>query len=180
MAYINLSDLFKGICDAIRAKKGTTGTINHQNIPSEIASIGTNGFKFKQIQVVAQNPVNDVFTFTLDDFNPSQDYIKCIFGEISTEESVNLGDIGTYFLNFHGHGDENSINPSPTVDEPHQLDWVLATVDGSLHIRNRGNDIINIFYEGSGQFRIYYSINSTIGYYFDMGRTYTLYVVYGH
>lgn len=41
MAYTNLSDLFKGICDAIRAKKGTTGTINHQDIPSEIASIQT-------------------------------------------------------------------------------------------------------------------------------------------
>ena len=41
MAYMNLSDLFKGICDAIRAKKGTTGTINHQDIPSEIAGIET-------------------------------------------------------------------------------------------------------------------------------------------
>lgn len=39
MAYTNLSDLFKGICDAIRVKKGTTGNINHQDIPSEIAGI---------------------------------------------------------------------------------------------------------------------------------------------
>lgn len=39
MAYTNLSDLFKGICDAIRAKKGKTGNINHQDIPSEIAGI---------------------------------------------------------------------------------------------------------------------------------------------
>lgn len=43
MAYTNLTDLFKGICDAIRAKKGTTGIINHQDIPSEIASITTGG-----------------------------------------------------------------------------------------------------------------------------------------
>ena len=41
MAYTTLSDLFKGICDAIRAKKGTTGTINHQDIPTEIAAIET-------------------------------------------------------------------------------------------------------------------------------------------
>lgn len=41
MAYANLSDLFKGICDAIRAKKGTAGSINHQDIPSEITSIET-------------------------------------------------------------------------------------------------------------------------------------------
>ena len=41
MAYTNLSDLFKGICDAIRAKKGTTGVIKHQDIPSEIEGIET-------------------------------------------------------------------------------------------------------------------------------------------
>lgn len=39
MTYGSLSDLFKGICDAIRAKKGTSGDINHQDIPSEIESI---------------------------------------------------------------------------------------------------------------------------------------------
>lgn len=39
MAYTNLKDLFVGICDAIREKKGTTGEINHQDIPSEIADI---------------------------------------------------------------------------------------------------------------------------------------------
>lgn len=41
MVYTNLYDLFKGICDAIRAKKGTNGAINHQDIPSEIESIET-------------------------------------------------------------------------------------------------------------------------------------------
>lgn len=41
MDYTNLGDLFKGICDAIRAKKGTTGAIKHQDIPSEITSIKT-------------------------------------------------------------------------------------------------------------------------------------------
>ena len=41
MEYTNLSDLLKGICDAIRAKKGTTGAIKHQDIPSEITSIKT-------------------------------------------------------------------------------------------------------------------------------------------
>lgn len=39
MTYKTLSDLFKGICDAIRAKKGTSGDIDHQDIPSEIESI---------------------------------------------------------------------------------------------------------------------------------------------
>lgn len=54
MAYTNLSDLFKGICDAIRAKKGTTGTINHQDIPSEIAGIEPvlDGCKIKTFEVI--------------------------------------------------------------------------------------------------------------------------------
>lgn len=41
MDYTNLGDLFKGICDAIRDKKGTAGAIKHQDIPSEIAGIET-------------------------------------------------------------------------------------------------------------------------------------------
>lgn len=42
MAYNSLSELFKGICDAIREKKGISNkTINHQDIPSEIRGITT-------------------------------------------------------------------------------------------------------------------------------------------
>lgn len=39
MAYTSVKELFVAICDAIRAKKGTSETINHQDIPSEITSI---------------------------------------------------------------------------------------------------------------------------------------------
>ena len=41
MAYTDLTSLLKAIANAIRAKKGTTATINAQNFPSEIASIET-------------------------------------------------------------------------------------------------------------------------------------------
>lgn len=41
MAYTNLISLFKAICDAIRAKAGITGRINHQDIPAKIAAIQT-------------------------------------------------------------------------------------------------------------------------------------------
>ena len=37
----NLTDFLTDIADGIRAKKGTTGTINPQNFRSEIASIDT-------------------------------------------------------------------------------------------------------------------------------------------
>lgn len=41
MAYNSLSELFKGICDAIRSKTGTTDKINHQDIPDRITAIVT-------------------------------------------------------------------------------------------------------------------------------------------
>lgn len=43
MAYTNINDLFKAICDSIRTKKGTTDLIPHQNIPAEIESIESGG-----------------------------------------------------------------------------------------------------------------------------------------
>ncbi|MBP3469709.1 MAG: hypothetical protein J6K26_09370 [Lachnospiraceae bacterium] len=39
MMYNSLSELFKGICDAIRARDGTSQEINHQDIPERISSI---------------------------------------------------------------------------------------------------------------------------------------------
>lgn len=41
MAYTSMKELFKGICDAIRTKDGTAGTIAHQNIPDRILDITT-------------------------------------------------------------------------------------------------------------------------------------------
>ena len=41
MAYTTLNSLLTAIAEAIRSKKGTTGKINAQNFPSEIASIET-------------------------------------------------------------------------------------------------------------------------------------------
>lgn len=37
--YETASELFKGICDAIREKDGTSELINHQNIPDRITAI---------------------------------------------------------------------------------------------------------------------------------------------
>lgn len=41
MAYTTIKELFTAICDAIRAKTGTTDLINHQDIPARISSIET-------------------------------------------------------------------------------------------------------------------------------------------
>ena len=37
--YESASELFKGICDAIREKDGTSELISHQSIPDRIAAI---------------------------------------------------------------------------------------------------------------------------------------------
>lgn len=39
--YGSITALFKAICDAIRAKSGKEGLINHQDIPAEIAALST-------------------------------------------------------------------------------------------------------------------------------------------
>lgn len=50
MGYISVSDLFTGICDAIRAKDGTTEPINHVDIPDRIYAIN-------KISVIGSNIV---------------------------------------------------------------------------------------------------------------------------
>lgn len=63
MKYTNLSDLLKGICDAIRDKKGTTGAIKHQDIPSEIASIKTQS---QDVLSLASGITSYTESFTID------------------------------------------------------------------------------------------------------------------
>lgn len=41
--YNTLSELFKGICDAIREKTGDGGVIQHQEIPEKISTIEGQG-----------------------------------------------------------------------------------------------------------------------------------------
>lgn len=43
MAYASITSLFKGICDAIRSKDGTSAKIDHQDIPARIRAISTGG-----------------------------------------------------------------------------------------------------------------------------------------
>lgn len=65
MAYNTISDLFKGICDAVRLKTGTSGLINHQDIPSKISSIQTSGSTPKyQTKIVDPQP--EAFDVTAD------------------------------------------------------------------------------------------------------------------
>lgn len=45
MSYSTISELFKGICDAVRAKDGSTEAISHSQIPARIMGIeGGDGY----------------------------------------------------------------------------------------------------------------------------------------
>lgn len=50
MIYNSIHELFTGICDAIRAKDGTTAPINHVDIPKRISAI--NNFSIVKIDTV--------------------------------------------------------------------------------------------------------------------------------
>lgn len=50
MIYNSVSELFTGICDAIRTKDKTTGLINHTDIPDRILAI--NNFSVVKIDNV--------------------------------------------------------------------------------------------------------------------------------
>lgn len=55
--YETPQDLMKGIADAIREKKSTVGTIDHQDMPSEILSISTGNSTFYDLDYVFDNSI---------------------------------------------------------------------------------------------------------------------------
>lgn len=68
MAYNTIKDLFKGICDAIRNKNGTTGNIPHQNIPDEIGKIET-GITPTGTKTITENGTHDVTEYASANVN---------------------------------------------------------------------------------------------------------------
>ena len=46
----NLTDFLTDVADAIRAKKGISGTINPQDFSTEISTIESGGSKFKHVK----------------------------------------------------------------------------------------------------------------------------------
>lgn len=106
MAYTNLSDLFKGICDAIRAKKGTTGAISHQDIPAEIAAIQTGITPSGTKSITANGSNIDVNSYQYANVNVPipNGYVYPNVTRYDTEATISPGDFqqfasGTYLPN---------------------------------------------------------------------------------
>lgn len=52
MTYTTLTELFKAICDAIRAKDETTEVIQHQDIPERIKAIPKGEDRYMELKPV--------------------------------------------------------------------------------------------------------------------------------
>lgn len=73
----NLSAFLKGITDAIRAKKGTTNTIEHKLIDEEIASISSGG-----------GNDSDIVSLILDACASNSDYSSFFYNSSITDEQL--------------------------------------------------------------------------------------------
>lgn len=96
MEYTNLSDLLKGICDAIRAKKGTAGAIKHQDIPSEIASIKTQS---QDVLSLASGITSYTESFTID--GEERPNVLVQPSDFSDASKVTLGDEHNSYLTYN-------------------------------------------------------------------------------
>jgi hypothetical protein len=96
MTYTNLSDLLKGICDAIRDKKGTTGVIKHQDIPSEIASIKTQS---QDVLSLASGITSYTESFTID--GEERPNVLVQPSDFSDASKVTLGDEHNSYLTYN-------------------------------------------------------------------------------
>lgn len=56
----NLTDFLTGVANAIRAKKGTTSTINPQSFESEIASLSTGKTEQEKAVTITENGTTEV------------------------------------------------------------------------------------------------------------------------
>ena len=164
MAYTNLSDLFTGICDAIRAKKGTTGTINHQDIPGEIESIeGTSRIEcispssLQQGSTMTFNAAtSNLFAFcvmfedwtTIDDFSDSATmssgaYITSLFYDMTLDEAFvtyTAYDSEGYFSEFGGAtGDYVNVSTTSSI--------VTINLDGDFFYGTVGMYRVYLFYK---------------------------------
>ena len=96
MEYTNLNDLFKGICDAIRGKKGTAGAIKHQDIPSEIASIKTQS---QDVLSLASGITSYTESFTID--GEERPNVLVQPSDFSDASKVTLGDEHNSYLTYN-------------------------------------------------------------------------------
>lgn len=60
MAYENLKDLMTGICDAVRAKEGSSELIPHQELPERISCIQSGSVINSSVTTFISRPVNKV------------------------------------------------------------------------------------------------------------------------
>lgn len=106
LTYPTLPALFTGICDAIRTKTGTVGTINHQDIPTAIGNISTGS----TVDVIYEYAKNN---------EPAHAANYNFINETMPDAGKCKVHIATGFINFSGNEGvlkKNGTTVSKTID----------------------------------------------------------------
>ena len=125
MAYSTLSDLFTGICDAIRAKKGTTGTINHQDIPSEIESIESGGEYCVYCQTVTPPSTQALHMDRPSSASSLQPYRVIITAYDPDDYDIDTGKLLYLYLEFDTNGTMNYWSYATVTEDEEMYDGTL-------------------------------------------------------
>lgn len=125
----NLTDFLTDIADAIREKKGTTGTINPQDFSSEIASIESGGGG-----AVESKPIKDVnffdydgtvlYSYTTEQFRglstlpplPTREGLVCQGWNYDIKDIKDVQDVGAIYVT-----DDNKTRLYIHIEVPEQL-----------------------------------------------------------
>ena len=125
MNYNTLSGLFKGICDAIRDRLGSSNAINHQDIPTQIKSIG-------QYNVNVAATAGDILS-------NKQAYVngKTITGNMATcnknNITVNGPNITINKSGYYTQGTQTSVTTVTSMPTP-SVSWNRITNDGKIYV----------------------------------------------
>lgn len=123
MAYNTPKELFTGICDAIRKKTGTTGLINHQDIPAKIEMLHVS---------------DDVMIFNITGY-----VLGSSFSKITLPPSINGKTYGNYITAV------GSITHRVDYGNPRQSPGYMCNMVTSVTKGLRNFDYKNAEYEGS-------------------------------
>lgn len=156
MTYASLEELFKAICNSIRAKDGSTNLIDHQSIPSRIDALnGLEAEELSDIHIWKKSTATEEYTVTetetanvnLSYYNPSNidnwdtvkyaDEIKVIDGEITlvNPTSITLNADSDYDVLLGKYVYSGNTELYYRIPEDATIKYIVPTYGISYYIR---------------------------------------------
>jgi hypothetical protein len=156
MTYTSLEDLLKAICNSIRGREGSTGLIDHQDIPSRIDALnGLEAEELSDIHIWKKSTATEEYTVTetetanvnLSYYNPSNidnwdtvkyaDEIKVIDGEITlvNPTSITLNADSDYDVLLGKYVYSGNTELYYRIPEDATIKYIVPTYGTSYYIR---------------------------------------------